>query len=267
MYNRVRHFVWVVVEAAGSGERISSAFDGVIISLILANVFAVILDSMPQVHAAMGSDLARFEAISVGVFTVEYLLRVWSCTADPRYAHPISGRLHFIVTPMAIVDLLAIAPFYLPAFLGGNGITPVLRLFRLAKIGRYYGSLAVVNEVFREKREELALTAVIMSVLLVVSSTMMYLVEHAAQPDVYSSVPATMWWAVATLTTVGYGDVTPVTAMGKVLASFISLLGIGMFALPTGILGAGFVEAMHRRRQRHVCCPHCGAALPSHFGR
>ncbi len=267
MYARVRHRVWRVVEAAGPGDRASRIFDGVIISLILCNVFAVILDSIASVHRAMGTGLGRFETVSVAVFTVEYVLRMWSCVADPRYAHPLTGRLRFAFTPLAIVDLLAIAPFYLPAALGGNAIAPVLRLLRLAKIGRYYGSLAVVREVFRDKREELALTAVMMSILLVVASTLMYLVENHAQPDAFSSVPETMWWAVATLTTVGYGDVTPITPMGKVLASFISLLGIGMFALPTGILGAGFVEAMHRRRQRSACCPHCGSALPADFGR
>ncbi len=261
-YRAIQAFIWDTVEADDAGHRVSRAFDQFIIGLILVNVVAVILDTIPEVHTYYGVALYDFERFSVSVFTLEYLLRVWACAADPRFSKPVTGRLRFMATPMAVIDLLAIVPFYLPMTIASGGLAPILRLLRLAKLGRYYESLNIIRAVVKEKREELLLTGAIMGVLLVVSSTMMYFVEHVAQPEAYRSVPDTMWWAVATLTTVGYGDVTPVTGFGKMFASVISLLGIGMFALPTAILGSGFIDVMRRRRGTPRC-PHCKKSLVS----
>ena len=152
-------------------------------------------------------------------------------------------------------------PFYLP-FCGVDlrtlRVLRLLRVIRVAKVGRYYSSLHLIRHGFLAKKEELILTSALMAFLLVISSSVLYYCENAVQPEVFSSIPATMWWSVATLTTVGYGDMYPVTLIGKFCASIIAVLGIGMFALPTGILGAGFVEAIQRHKEPRQICPHCG---------
>jgi voltage-gated potassium channel len=161
---------------------------------------------------------------------------------------------------MALIDLVAILPFYLPFArmdLRSMRVVRVMRIFRLAKLGRYSESLQTLQRVFKAKKEQLADTVFILLVLLVMASSLMYFAENHVQPDKFSSIPAAMWWAVSTLTTVGYGDVYPFTTAGKIIASVIAVLGIGMFALPTGILGAGFVEEREQRK-RHLRCPHCG---------
>lgn len=257
--NRVR--IWEIVEVA----RASRLFDLLILSLIFLNAVAVIVGSVPDIQKHWSVWLDRFEVFSVAVFTVEYLARLWSCTAQPEYKHPVLGRLKMATTPMCIIDLLSILPFYLPFFgfdLRSLRVLRLLRIFRLAKAGRYYKSLTMLREVIVEKRAELLLTSTLMVLLLVISSSLLYFCEHAAQPKVFSSIPATMWWSVATLTTIGYGDMYPVTLAGKLITSLIAILGIGMFALPTGILGAGFVEAMEKSRADHSAnCPHCGKPI------
>lgn len=258
-----RQRTWEIVETAKAGDASSRAFDIAILSLIFLNVIAVIIGSLQSVQQRWGVFLNLFETVSVIIFTVEYVARLWSCTVDPRFIGRFRGRIRCAFQVMSIIDLLAILPFYLP-FLGFDlrslRILRLLRILRVAKLGRYYSSLNLIKDVLREKKEELVLTSALMGLLLVVSSSVLYYCENAAQPDAFSSIPATMWWAVATLTTVGYGDMYPVTVMGKLCASVIAVLGIGMFALPTGILGAGFVEAIQTKKGRQTC-PHCGKDL------
>ena len=137
----------------------------------------------------------------------------------------------------------------------------MMRIFRVAKIGRYSQSLKLMHRVLSQKKEQLISSVFVLLMLLIIASSMMYFVENRVQPEKFSSIPKTMWWAVATLTTVGYGDVYPITNVGKLIASVIAILGIGMFALPTGILGAGFVEEIDRQRRKGVKCPHCGKEI------
>lgn len=259
-----RKRTWEIVEVAQPGDTISRVFDISILVLISLNVVAVVLGSVQSVRAKFGRALDLFELISVVVFTVEYLARVWSCTMDTRFSHPVRGRTRFALRIMSLIDLFAILPFYLP-FLGVDlrslRVLRLLRVLRVAKVGRYYSSLQLIKSVLRSKKEELILSSAVMVLLLVVSSSILYYCENSAQPDAFSSIPATMWWAVATLTTVGYGDIYPVTVVGKLCAGVIAILGIGMFALPTGILGAGFVEEIGKRKQGPAKCPHCGEEL------
>ncbi len=259
----VRKRTWEIVEAAEAGDTASRVFDIAILALIFLNVIAVIVGSVQSVQQRWGAFLNVFEIVSVIIFTVEYAARLWSCTVAPEYSGRIRGRVRLAMRAMSIIDLLAILPFYLP-FLGIDlrslRVLRLLRILRVAKVGRYYSSLNLIKHVFQSKKEELVLTSALMGLLLVISSTVLYYCENAVQPDAFSSIPATMWWAVATLTTVGYGDMYPVTLMGKFCASIIAILGIGMFALPTGILGAGFVEAIQKKKGQQVC-PHCGKEL------
>jgi len=193
---------------------------------------------------------------------LEYLARIWSCVESPRYREPIKGRLRFACKFMSLVDLVSFLPFYLP-FIGMDlrhvRILRLLRIFRVLKIGRYFESLKSLRNVFRSKKDELLLTGGFMLLLLIISSCVMYYFENPVQPEKFSSIPATMWWAIATLTTVGYGDIYPVTVGGKIFAGIISILGIGMFALPTGIIGSGFIEEIQKRKSLPpIICPHCG---------
>ncbi|WP_229504810.1 ion transporter [Natrinema versiforme] len=232
-----------------------------IMALIVLNVATFIAGTVSWIGARYGQLFAAFDVFCVGVFTVEYLLRVWSCTVDERYSSPIRGRIRFMLSPYALIDLIAIFPFYLPIVLGEAGAERMLRifrLFRLLKIARYSSSLTLITNVFRRKSEELLITVLVMSIWLVFVSSLMYYVERAAQPEVFSSIPAAIWWGIVTLTTVGYGDVVPVTPLGRALGATVALLGIALFALPAGIVASGFVEELERRRQGQQYCPHCG---------
>jgi voltage-gated potassium channel len=236
-----------------------------ILALIVANVAVVIVESTET--AATPADLPAFygifELVSVAVFTAEYLLRLWSGGLDPRW-HGLGGRLRLMVTPMAVVDLLAVLPFYL-TWLGAGAvdlrvirILRLFRLFRIFKLGRYSAAMQVVGEAVRARRGELVFALSIVVALLLIASTLMYLVENAHQPQQFASIPAAMWWGIATLTTVGYGDVVPVTGLGRALGAVIALFGIGIFALPAGILAGALNEAAAARRARAQPCPHCG---------
>lgn len=245
------------------GDRAGHAFSVFIVTLILLNVAAMILQSVKCVEAAIPRFFTGFEYFSVVVFSIEYVLRTWSCVEEAKYRRPLLGRLRFAATPLAIIDLLAVLPFYLP-FLNVDlrmlRMLRILRIMRLAKLGRYSESLQILGRVFTAKKEQLVSTVCILVMLLVFSSCLMYFIEGDKQPDKFSSIPETMWWAVTTLTTVGYGDVSPITDAGRFVGSILAILGIGMFALPTGILGAGFMEEMNASKKPPVC-PHCGKSL------
>lgn len=253
-----------IVEPAGSGDRASRAFDIFILTLIALNVVGIILESVKSIHSVCPRVFEWFEIASIAIFSFEYMVRIWSCVASPRYSAPVIGRIRFALTPLLLVDMLAVLPFYLP-FVGVDlrffRTIRLFRVFRVAKLGRYSTALQTLGRVLRAKRSELGVTVFVLILLLILASTLIYYAEYPAQPKVFSSIPASMWWAVATLTTVGYGDVYPVTVWGKLMASVIAVLGIGMFALPTGILGAGFVEEIQNRRKQPTRCPHCGKKI------
>ena len=258
----IRTRAFEILEKATPGDIPSRAFDIFIITLISLNIIAVILETVEALAAKYTLLFRGFEIFSVAIFTVEYVLRVWSCTADKKFHAPIAGRLRFAVTALALVDLMAILPFYLPVLLPLDlrfiRAVRLLRLFRIFKVGRYSESMMILGNILRKKKEEFLITFFVVLVLLIIASSLMYFVENKAQPEVFASIPSAMWWGVTTLTTVGYGDMCPITVIGKLLGTVIALLGIGMFALPTGILGAGFVEEMQSRRGRRRVCPHCG---------
>jgi voltage-gated potassium channel len=275
--------VWELLEPSQPGDRVGRAVDVFLLGLIFLSVLAVLAGTVPAVAARYGAALQAFEAFSVAVFSVEYLARLWAAPADPRYAGAVRGRLRYARTPMALVDLAAVLPFYLP-FLGVDlrfaRALRLLRVFRLAKLGRYVAALGLFRNVVRAQREELVLTGSVILLFLVIASSLMYYAEHDAQPDKFASIPAAMWWAAVTMTTVGYGDVYPVTAVGRLLGGIVAFLGIGAIALPTAILGAGFLEEVARLRAARAAeaaasatpaaapsapapavCPHCGRPL------
>jgi voltage-gated potassium channel len=187
------------------------------------------------------------------------------CVENPKYRQLITGRLRYMSSTMAIIDLLAILPFYL-AYLPVDLIViraiRLFRLFRLLKIARYLKALNLIQAVVRERKEQIYLSVMFIAFLLIVISTLMFYVEHDAQPQVFSSIPASMWWGIETLTTVGYGDMLPVTPFGRVLGGMIAVLGIGLFALPAGILSSGLTEHLQKNGRKPKKCPHCGEPYP-----
>ncbi len=261
---RKRTYVFLNSTKATSG--INKAFNIFIVALILLNIAAMVLESVQRIHAVAARGFLLFEYFSVAVFSVEYVLRVWSCVEEPAYAKPVSGRLRFAVTPLALVDLSAVLPFYLP-FLHADlramrmfRMVRIMRVMRIAKLGRYSESLQMLTRVLRSRGEQLASAVFILLILLVVAASLLYYAEKEAQPKVFSSIPAAMWWASVTLTTVGYGDMYPITVLGKIFGACTAVLGIGMFALPCAILGAGFIDELDRNKKKQVC-PHCGKEL------
>ncbi len=236
--------------------------DVFLISLISLNALALILETVEPIHRQHAAFFYYFELVSVIIFSVEYVLRVWSANAHPAYRKLFTGNLRYALTPLALIDLLAVLPFYLPLLGFDFRIARTLRLFRLLrlfKISRYTKALQHINKVFQDKREELGISLTFTTLLLLLASTLMYYAEHEAQPESFSSIPETMWWGIATLTTVGYGDVYPVTTLGKLLGGVIAVIGIGLFALPTGILASGFSEEL--AKDDSAACPHCGKVL------
>ncbi len=243
-------------EKGGIGERI---FELILILTIILNIVAIILDSVQEIHLKNQEAFAWFELFSVIFFTAEYIARVYSIIENPKYKHPIKGRIKFILSPMGLIDLLAFVPFYLiflPIDLRFLRIFRLMGLFRMFKIARYMKALNVFKHVLNDRKEQLVLSIIFILFILVILSSIMFYIEHNAQPDAFSSIPATMWWGVTTLTTVGYGDIVPITVSGKILGGIFSIIGIGLFALPAGILSSGFYELMHKPQA--VKCPHCG---------
>lgn len=242
--------LYTILEAGKTEDRPSAIFDAFMVTLILLNAVAFSAETVEEIYAVYGSQLDVFNVISVVIFTWEYIARLWVCTdhAPLKRFGPIEARLRFSTRPAMIVDLLAILPFYL-AFLIPMDLR-VLRLFRLVrllKLARFSPALVTLRNVFVEERRALFGALVVMLGLLLVSSTLMYFAERTTQPETFGSVPAAMWWALATLTTVGYGDVVPMTVLGKLLGGAVMILGLGMFALPIGIIATGFVNEAHRR--------------------
>ena len=258
---RTYHFLNSTKSASG----LSRAFNIFIVTLILLNILAMVLESVQKIHELSPRFFLWFEYFSVAVFSVEYLLRLWSCVEEPLFRRPIRGRLRFAATPLALVDLSAVLPFYLP-FIHADlramrmfRMVRIMRVMRIAKLGRYSESLQMLMRVLRSRAEQLASGVFILLILLVVAASVMYYAEKEAQPKMFSSIPAAMWWASVTLTTVGYGDMYPVTPIGKIAGAITAMLGIGMFALPCAILGAGFMEEIEQKKTRK--CPHCGKEL------
>lgn len=250
------------------GGRIGHLTDWFILLLIVANVSAVILETVDSLSASYGWFFYRFELFSVAVFTAEYVGRVWAAVENEDYDHPLWGRLRFSTRPLLVVDLLAIVPFYLLAlgvFLDLRFLRALrlIRLLRLLKLARYSDSIRAFGKVLETKKPDLVIALFANGLLLVLASSVMYYVESRAQPEVFGSIPETMWWGVATLTTVGYGDAYPVTPLGQFVAAIVAVLGIGLFALPASILASGFIQVAREEseKKRYRYCPHCGERL------
>ncbi|MEG4578870.1 ion transporter [Microcoleus sp. MON1_C5] len=256
MRKQLKTIIYEILETSDSSNFYSLADDAIITGLIVINVAAFIASTSPTLSQQHISILENIEIVSSLVFTIEYVLRLWVCTVDCRYSHPLWGRLRYALTPLSLIDLISILPFYfLLLFSNLNfvvNLIRVLRLLRLLKMSRYSESVRTMGAVLSAKKEELIATAFAVFILLIFASSIMYFVEHEAHPKAFGSIPDAMWWGVVTLTTVGYGDIYPITPLGRFLGAILAFLGIGIFALPAGIIAAGFSEEVQRRKQQKM---------------
>ncbi|MCC9041990.1 ion transporter [Myroides sp. M-43] len=255
----------------------SKIVQGVIIILILFNAVSLIFESIPEIKEEYARFFINFNLFSVVFFSIEYLLRMWSITCDERFNKPLMGRIKYAFTSMQLIDLCAILPFYLVFVHVDLRILRLMRVFRLLrvfKITRYVSALALVVNVFKRKASELAIAAFMLVFLLLIASTAIYYAENSYQPEAFSSIPDSMWWSVITICTVGYGDIYPITVLGKVIGGILAVIGIGFFALPTGIISSGFTEVLDERKEKRALstqevkekdslekCPCCGKPI------
>jgi voltage-gated potassium channel len=259
---RLKERLFRILEAPEASDPLARAWNLAIMGAIAISTLAVIAETVETIDRQFQPILRTIEVASLGLFGAEYLLRLWVITYSPRYSHPVLGRLRFAVTPLALIDLLAIAPALVATRVDLRflRVARLARVLRVLKLARYSQSIGLIARVVRRKRDDLLIALGLFSILLVVASALMYFAEHEAQPKAFSSIPAAMWWAVVTMTTLGYGDVYPVTVAGRVLAGVTALLGIAAFAFPTSILGAGFLSELEGPARRGTC-PKCGTEI------
>ncbi|MCI5778653.1 MAG: ion transporter [Lentisphaeria bacterium] len=268
----MKKYIFEIIQPGAEGQIASRIFDAVIMSLIFLSVVSVFAMTFSLSDGVAGF-LMRVEDGSLIVFSAEYLLRIW--TADLLYPDcgPVKSRLKYMISGMAVIDLISILPCFLPMIFPANLVSVrafrLVRLLRIFKMNRYSDALLSIREVFRRKLHEILASIFVVFILLVIASLLIYYAEHDAQPEQFANAFSGLWWAVATLTTVGYGDIYPVTVMGRTIGAMIAILGIGMVAVPTGILSAGFVEFLEKKSRNSAedgnepprYCPHCGKKL------
>ena len=231
------------------GSRLTST---IIVALIVLNTLAVVFESMAAIHETYHGAFALFEAVSIAIFTLEYLARIWVAPEAPTYQGTVAGsaRRRYITTLPALIDLAAILPAYLAMFFAVDlRLLRLFRLLRLLKLTHHFPGLALFFSVINQELRTLLSALFTILILMLLAASLMYVAEHQVQPEVFGNIPSAFWWAVVTMTTVGYGDVLPITSIGKLLATFIMLLGIGVVALPAGILAARFGEELRIRRE------------------
>jgi voltage-gated potassium channel len=250
MFNRWRRNVYTIIEAGGSG-RAAELFDDAMVALIILNVLAVILESVPSIHDPFATEFLIFDIASVAIFTIEYSLRLWASIEIPavRQRGAFLGRLMFASRPSQIIDFLAFAPTYLSWIFPAADlrILRVFRLLRFLKLARYSPAMVTLSRALYEERRALVGALILMVGTAVFSGTIMHVIEGHAQPEKFGTIPDAMWWALATLTTIGYGDSVPITPLGKMFGSLVMVCGLGLFALPIGIVATAFVNEIHRR--------------------
>lgn len=264
--NKIKTRVYNTIRDDDENDIISNIFDCGIIVLIVINVILVIVDTF-NISNNVRAIFDVIEIVSVIIFTIEYLLRLWTANYLYPDMSPIKARFKYMFTFMALIDLFAILPFFIPFIIPVDlrvlRTLRIVRLLRLFKVNRYTNALSTIGDVFKKKASQLLSAMLVVLLLMIITSVLMYNVENAAQPEKFENAFASMWWAIATLTTVGYGDIYPVTIIGKILSAVIALLGVGLVAVPTGIISAGFMEHINKNKKDDVkhFCPYCGQNL------
>jgi len=246
---RIRHRVYEIIEMGSGDDRASKAFDIFIVTLILLNVAAFAAETVPSLEQAYHDRFFVFEVFSVAVFTVEYLARLWVAVDVPflKRLSPARARVAMSLRPALIIDLLAILPFYLGhLFAIDLRVLRILRLLRFLKLSRYSPAMHTLIRVLSNERRALTGAVLLLAAAVLFAASGMYYLEHATQPDKFGTVPDSMWWAITTLTTVGYGDVTPITPLGRMFGGIVMVVGLCILALPVAIISSGFAQELNR---------------------
>ena len=252
--NRNRTFrqkIHALVYASEYGGAMHSIFESFIGLWVLISVVAVVLESVQSISYVINIEFVILDAVAVGIFTVEYMMRIYSCVEEPGYKNAISGRFKQASTGGTIIDLLAILPFFLEVFLTHVFDLRFLRVFRLArllKLTRQSDATAILGKVLVREWPVMSASAFIMLLLVVLTASLGYLFEHEAQPDKFENIPTAIYWAVITLASVGYGDISPVTPIGRAMTIVLALIGIGIFAIPAALLSSAFSDQLIKER-------------------
>ena len=250
-----RKRLWQILEKGSSKDKASIYTDIFLICLIVLNIIAVLLETVDSIYNIYSFEFLVFERISTIIFLVEYILRVWVAIENDKENKKNSKfivRLKYMITWPAIIDLLAVLSGILPMIFNVDlRILRALRMLRLLKFSRYFKVMNLLLGVLREEKQSFLAAMFLLTIAMLIASTGIYIFEKDAQPEKFGSIPAAMWWAVATLTTVGYGDVTPITSMGKLFGAIVTIIGIGTVALPSGILASGFSDQLKRRQNTY----------------
>lgn len=268
--NILEHKIYNLIREDDVNTWHADVVDGLLMIFVVASVVVAFLSTFDLDQTFHGV-LQLFEIFFVIVFTIEYALRLW--TAELVYPNlpAWKSRLKYAMTPMAIIDLLSVLPFYLPITgisVGALKSIRLLRVLRIFKINRYTSALTLIGRVLKTRATQLLSSILVIFVLIFIAAMLMYDVEHQAQPEVFNNALSAMWWAMSTITTVGYGDIYPITTTGRIISGFITFLGIGLTAIPTGIISAGFIEqskTMKNSKSKEVTldeyCSHCGEKI------
>ena len=248
----LRKRIWEILEKGNSNDKVSFYTDIFLITLIIFNIIAVLLETVESIYSRYALEFLIFERFSTVVFLIEYILRIWVCVEEKIKNNKLITRLKYASTWPAIIDLLAVLSGLLPMIFEVDlRILRALRMLRLLKFSRYFKVMNLLLGVLKEEKQSFLAAMFLLTIAMLIASTGIYLFEKDAQPDKFSSIPEAMWWAIATLTTIGYGDVTPVTGMGKFFGAIIAIIGIGVVALPSGILASGFTDQLKRRQAQY----------------
>jgi len=260
----MKQTVYHLVERGAHGSKRNLLFDYVIMVLIVLNMVSIVLDTVKSINEVWHHAFYTFELISVVIFSIEYGLRIYCAEFTYPSSSAWKSRLKFMTSTFGVIDLLAILPFYLPLILTVDveslRLLMLMRFVRVFKINRYNHSSTLILSVIREKKGQLATTVFVTFMLMIIASVLMFYVEGKVQPEAFPNIIATFWWAISTLTTVGYGDVVPLTSVGKLISGLLAFLGLGVVALPTGIISSGFLEKSHKKHEQNYC-PHCGEKI------
>jgi voltage-gated potassium channel len=264
----MRRRVYEILTGPRADDRLGRAISFGLLALIALNVIASVLETDAAIYAQAPRLFHYFERVSLVVFTVELLLRFWSCSSDPAFGRGVRGRLRLAMRPMSVVDILAIAPSYaellLPGFFDLRFLRALrlLRIFRMLRVPRVSRAFNTLARVIMSRRTELGITLAFVAIATLIAAGAIFLVERHEANTQFTSIPRAMWWAICTVTTVGYGDIVPLTALGRVIAGVVTFVGICAIALPVGILSSGFVDEINQRNREKLAtgsiCSTCG---------